>query len=225
MITRKPQDPLWKARGGLEGILKNSAIVVVLDRNGKILETSVSYLELTGYRKEDVLGENFLKLNQPGVGQEFDNIWSKVLNGELWRGEMQFVIPPSLKLWLLLTVNPVEDDGRVEEVVLVCQDITRYKQETEDKAHWLRSNFWLEKVKQDYLADRKDKPDPQHRLSQREEQVLKLVAEGFPNKNIATRLNISVRTVEIHRAHLMRKLDIRNTAGLVKYALEYGYLS
>jgi DNA-binding NarL/FixJ family response regulator len=61
-------------------------------------------------------------------------------------------------------------------------------------------------------------------LTRRECQVLKLLAAGLPNKNIASKLKISIRTVETHRAHLTRKLGIKSTAGLVKYAMTKGLL-
>jgi DNA-binding NarL/FixJ family response regulator len=61
-------------------------------------------------------------------------------------------------------------------------------------------------------------------LTVREREVLKLVAEGISNKEIADLLFISVRTVENHRANIMRKLNIRNTANLIKYAISKGYL-
>jgi len=60
-------------------------------------------------------------------------------------------------------------------------------------------------------------------LTLREREVLKLIAEGTSNKEIADLLFISIRTVENHRAHIMRKLNIRNAANLVKYAIRKGY--
>jgi DNA-binding NarL/FixJ family response regulator len=59
-------------------------------------------------------------------------------------------------------------------------------------------------------------------LSVRERQVLQLIAEGDSTKAIATRLGISAKTVESHRSKLMRKLDIHDTAGLVRYAIRRG---
>lgn len=56
-------------------------------------------------------------------------------------------------------------------------------------------------------------------LTRREQQVLKLVAAGLANKNIANQLHISIRTVEVHRSNLTKKLGIKTTAGLVKYAI------
>ena len=63
------------------------------------------------------------------------------------------------------------------------------------------------------------------RLSQREREVLKLIAEGCKNKEIAEDLCISLKTVEKHRANLMKKLDLHNAAGLTVYAMERGLIS
>ncbi|MCK5345432.1 MAG: hypothetical protein KAR20_18615 [Candidatus Heimdallarchaeota archaeon] len=59
-------------------------------------------------------------------------------------------------------------------------------------------------------------------LTRRERQVLKLIASGFANKNIASQLNISIRTAEAHRANMTKKLAIKTTAGLVKFAISNG---
>jgi DNA-binding NarL/FixJ family response regulator len=59
-------------------------------------------------------------------------------------------------------------------------------------------------------------------LSPREREVLKLIAEGYKNKEIAGDLCISLKTVEKHRANLMKKLDLHNTATLTAYAIEQG---
>lgn len=59
-------------------------------------------------------------------------------------------------------------------------------------------------------------------LSQREREVLKLIAEGYKNKEIADDLCISLKTVEKHRANLMKKLDLHNAAALTAYAIEQG---
>lgn len=61
-------------------------------------------------------------------------------------------------------------------------------------------------------------------LTSREQQVLQLVAEAKSNKEIADLLFISVRTVEHHRASIMRKLNFRKTANLFQYAVKEGYL-
>jgi len=59
-------------------------------------------------------------------------------------------------------------------------------------------------------------------LTQRERQILKLVAEGYTGRQIAALLSISPKTVENHRGRLMDKLGIHSTAGLVRYAMKAG---
>ena len=62
-------------------------------------------------------------------------------------------------------------------------------------------------------------------LTEREKEVLKLLGEGFQNKEIADLLNISVKTVEKHRANIMTKLDLHNAAALTAFAYENGLIS
>jgi two-component system response regulator NreC len=57
-------------------------------------------------------------------------------------------------------------------------------------------------------------------LTAREREVLKLLADGHPTKEIAARLELSVKTADVHKTNLMRKLDIHDRAGLVKYAIQ-----
>ncbi len=66
---------------------------------------------------------------------------------------------------------------------------------------------------------------PDDNLSVREKQVLKLVAEGASNKEIAEQLHISVRTVDHHRASLIEKLNLKSTAELIRYAISKSYIS
>ncbi|MBI3988637.1 MAG: response regulator transcription factor [candidate division NC10 bacterium] len=70
-----------------------------------------------------------------------------------------------------------------------------------------------------------EQEDPYETLTDREKQVLKLVAEGRTNKEIAGILGISVKTAMGHRANLMEKLGIHNRAGLVKFALQRGIIA
>ncbi|OFX27809.1 MAG: DNA-binding response regulator [Armatimonadetes bacterium RBG_16_67_12] len=59
-------------------------------------------------------------------------------------------------------------------------------------------------------------------LTDREREVLKLIAEGYTNPEIASLLNISVKTVQAHRGHIMEKLDLHRPAALVRYAIRKG---
>ena len=83
------------------------------------------------------------------------------------------------------------------------------------------------KVIEGYLEGKEDSLSGSswQKLSQREREVLKLIAEGYKNKEIAEDLCISLKTVEKHRANLMKKLDLHNAAGLTVYAVDKGLVS
>ena len=65
---------------------------------------------------------------------------------------------------------------------------------------------------------------PADPLTSRERQVLQLVGEGKSSKEVATLLGISLKTAESHRTRLMQKLDIHETASLVRYAIRRGII-
>jgi len=66
--------------------------------------------------------------------------------------------------------------------------------------------------------------DPYETLTDREKQVLKLVAEGRSNKEVADLLDISVKTAMSHREHIMQKLDLHSRTELIKFALQKGVI-
>jgi DNA-binding NarL/FixJ family response regulator len=76
-------------------------------------------------------------------------------------------------------------------------------------------------VEAEAAAERRAQADP---LSEREREILRLLALGHTNQEIARQLYISVRTAETHRAHIMRKLNVSSRADLVRYAMANGLL-
>jgi DNA-binding NarL/FixJ family response regulator len=78
-----------------------------------------------------------------------------------------------------------------------------------------------QKILAGYLGSEVQQADDGYRfgLSERERQILQLLAEGYSNKEIATREEISVKTVETHRANIMRKLKVRSISDLVRFAV------
>lgn len=71
-------------------------------------------------------------------------------------------------------------------------------------------------------AERNHKPPLS--LTPRQSEILKMVAMGHTNREIAASLDISVRTVEVHRFNLMRRLNVRNVAQLLRQSLRLGLL-
>ncbi|CAN5834691.1 response regulator transcription factor [soil metagenome] len=79
---------------------------------------------------------------------------------------------------------------------------------------------------EDYMRRLQDRglTDTYHLLTDREKEVLQLLAEGRANKEVATLLDLSLSTVETHRANLMQKLNLHNTAEVVLYAVRKGII-
>jgi len=77
---------------------------------------------------------------------------------------------------------------------------------------------------QELIAMRSQLPQGTDQLTSREKQVVTLVAEGHKSRDIAKLLSISIRTVEHHRANIMKKIDIKSTADLIKYAIQKGFI-
>ena len=87
-------------------------------------------------------------------------------------------------------------------------------------------NYFSNEMYSDYIMGRikpeKKTEEPDMFLTKREIEVLKLIAEEMKNHEIAEKLFISTRTVDTHRRNLLQKLDVKNTAGLVRYAIKSG---
>jgi DNA-binding NarL/FixJ family response regulator len=80
-------------------------------------------------------------------------------------------------------------------------------------------------VVSDYVHRLRSDEPAQAALTPRQREVLQLIAEGQSTKEIARRLDLSVKTVETHRTQLMKQLDIHEVAGLVRYAIREGLIS
>ena len=81
------------------------------------------------------------------------------------------------------------------------------------------------KVMGNYVSRRTSvRADAQASISEREAEVLRLIAWGYSNKEIGARLELSVKTIEAHKANAMRKLDMRSRIDIVRYALLQGWL-
>jgi two-component system response regulator NreC len=66
--------------------------------------------------------------------------------------------------------------------------------------------------------------EPRPRLTERESEVLRLIAIGHSNKEVATQLKISVKTVEVHKANAMRKLGLTGRVDVIRYGVLQGWL-
>lgn len=111
-------------------------------------------------------------------------------------------------------------DARAEELAFALRSVAR-------------GDFYLSpeisrSVMEDYLARLEEMPGERQelpvfdRLTPRQREILQLIAEGHTTRAISALLNLSLKTVETHRTELMRRLDIHDIAGLVRYAIRTG---
>jgi len=95
-----------------------------------------------------------------------------------------------------------------------------YAIETVYKGEKYLSPVVLKKVVAGYVKNSQRPQTSYDRLSGREREVLKLLAEGLSVKEIAARLKLSVKTVDVHKYNLMRKIDVHDRSELIKYAIQ-----
>ena len=105
-------------------------------------------------------------------------------------------------------------DAAADELASALHEIAR-------GGRYLHPELGARMVEADLDEQQRAESDP---LSDREREVLRLLAEGHTNQQIAEMLYISVRTAETHRAHIMQKLRLSTRAELVRYALDHGML-
>jgi two-component system response regulator NreC len=95
-----------------------------------------------------------------------------------------------------------------------------YAIETVRKGERYLSPVVLKKIVEGYVKNTNLPKTSYDLLSPREREVLKLLAEGCSVKEVATRLNVSVKTVDTHKTNLMRKINVHDRAELIKYAIQ-----
>ena len=84
------------------------------------------------------------------------------------------------------------------------------------------SNKITEVLIEDYLSKEEEIRDNSQKLSERESEILKLMAEGKSTREISDMLFVSVKTVCTHKQHILEKLNLKSTADLIKYAIKKG---
>lgn len=110
-------------------------------------------------------------------------------------------------------------DSMRSEVVEAIRAVAQGRSFLTRKIARILQEDYVSRLQQRGLEDRYDL------LSDREREILQMIAEGRANKEVATLLNISLTTVETHRAHILQKLDIHSVPELILYAVRKGIIS
>ena len=133
--------------------------------------------------------------------------------------------------WCVKSCHPYTNkEGKVIGFVGSCIDVTSHKHAADSlRQSRTKHREVLHSLKEavntieDVLSS--EEPGPLHRddrLTQRQRQILHLIARGYATREIAAQLHVSVKTVESHRAQLMQRLNIHDVAGLTRYAIRNG---
>ncbi len=192
---------------GLESLLKDVETLTIVGKasNGKealelidesveIVLMDISMPEIDGIELNKLIKSRFSRINTIAISMHNDaKISEKLIKG----GVNGYLLKNAEKEELLLAINTVIGG----------------------------ENYFTEEVKKTYqnsLFERENKKDQIPELSKRELEVLKEIINELTTREIAEKLFISQHTVESHRKNMLSKLGARNTAGLVRYALENG---
>jgi len=204
--------------------------VTLADDHALIRQGLKALLEKQGFQVvcEASNGQEALRLvekTQPDVA--IVDISMPVLNGVDTARELKKSAP---KTKVILLTQHDEDQYVTEALRAGVKGYVLKSQAAEDLVHAIqevcRGSVYLSPnisrtVVDAYLSKTYLSADP---LSGRERQVLQLVSEGKSTKDVAVHLGISVKTAESHRSRLMKKLDIHETASLVRYAIRRGLI-
>jgi len=110
-------------------------------------------------------------------------------------------------------------DSMRSEVIEAIRSVAEGRSFLTRKIARIMQEDYITRLQQRGLEDRYDL------LSEREREILQMIAEGRANKEVANLLNISVTTVETHRGHILQKLDIHSVPELILYAVRKGIIS
>ncbi len=110
-------------------------------------------------------------------------------------------------------------DSAADDLISAIQAVSQNKSFFAPKVSRILAEDYVRVLKQKGAVDSYDL------LTDREREILQLLAEGKANKEVATSLNISPYTVETHRGHILQKLNLHNSAELVLYAVRKGIIS
>ena len=176
--------------------------VFLLDLDARLVFCNSRAAAVTGYEAEELRGRSILSLFARDGREKVLAVMTQARAGQAIQPffETRLARKDGGEVWVEANIANVMKDNQLVGCLAVARDISERKRVTEEATVLYET------------------------LTTREREVLFLAAEGHTNPKIARRLSISVRTVESHRANLMRKLRLRNQTELVRYAVQRGLL-
>lgn len=173
--------------------------------NGECTWVNDKWTEMTGCSFDDAMGHGWQRAIHPDDFERLMAEWNGLpISGGLFCSEYRYRRPDGTVRWVLGRASEERDnEGNLLGFIGVVVDITEIRQRAAGP------------VRKPIAAVKKE-------LSRRELEVARFLVEGRTNRQIAQKLGISVRTIEAHRAQLMRKLRLKSIVGLVRFAMAGG---
>lgn len=199
-------------REGLRALIERHADMEVVGEAGD----GRTAIEVAEREQPDVV---VMDLSMPGLNG------SKATRELLWRN-------PDLKV-LALTVH--EERSYLRELLdagasgyllkrVAAEELVHAIRRVAEGGVYLDGRLMPDVLDRFFRTPGRDDGSERKRLTPREEEVFRLIAHGHSNKEIASKLSVSVKTVETHKARALDKLEISNRAGIVRYALQQGWM-
>lgn len=211
MISTVVADDHGIVREGLRRLLESESDIKVV---GEALDGR-EVLELVARAKPDVV---VLDITMPKLGglETLERLRSDYPDTKVILLSVHSD-PPFIRSAIALGADGyVLKNGRASEIVTAIREVM--------KGGSFFSPAVAREIVEQLRAPTPDSKDPFSILSNREREVLHLIAEGRSAKEVAVELSLSTKTVEAHRTSLMRKLGIRKATELVRYALRHGLI-
>ncbi|MEM9324273.1 MAG: response regulator transcription factor [Bacteroidota bacterium] len=197
-----------------------------LDGLLSILQTEESYEVVFSARD----GKHLLTFLENNPEAEVDLLISDITMKELDGITLNKKVKEGYPGIKTLIISMHQDAGRIQK--LIDNDVDGYLPKDSEKKELLRAiktilsgeKYFAASVKETYLNSvmHKKSDDSLVELTDREKDVLRLIAQEYTTQEIATKLFLSKHTVESYRKNLLSKLNVRNLAGLTKYAIRQG---
>jgi len=181
---------------------RNPAAAIVVGADGRIVFWNRAATELLGYESDEAIGHDYeTLLVPPDQTEQRKKLVMQIANGE----SACFVAARLHKDGEIVSLSIVMDSGSGADAGVLYLSLRDAK----------RTACFCDATRSDIMY-------PARALTTRQRQVLRLIAEGRSTREIATRLTLSVKTIETHRGHLMSRLKLKSVAGLVRYAVTLG---
>ena len=179
------------------------------DVNGSCLWVSKNWEELSGCPLKDALGNGWQRVIHPDDLQRLLVEWRRAIETRTqFLCESRYLRHDGSLVWVCSRISDQHDEnGNLIGYLGVVIDITELRQKGVGNNHDGTNHNGSTEMKCS-------------KLSKRENEVMLMLCDGLPNKLMAQRVGLSVRTIEAHRASIMRKLGLRSLAELVRYALK-----